>query len=81
MTTRLTYTLREVAELTGIPVRALQRDCWAKRIDHVDPGPGRAKLLTPEHVAQMINRYTVTSTTTDDLTALRVRRARRLAKS
>lgn len=46
------YTLQEVAERTGFALRTLQRDARAGKIAHLHRG--RARLMTEEHIQELI---------------------------
>lgn len=78
---KMLYPLAEVAEMTGFSLRTLERECAAKRIDHVCGPRGRGRFMTPEQVAKLIDQLTVTSVATDALAAMRARVARRRARS
>lgn len=81
MTDKLLWTLAEVAEMTGFSVRTLERECAANSIDHVRGPRGRGRFLTREQIAKLIDQLTIPSTTTDALSALRARVARRRARA
>lgn len=54
---RLTYTLAEVAEMTGFPLRPLLDDCRAGRVEHIHRG--RERYMTPEQVHSLIESHRV----------------------
>jgi hypothetical protein len=50
-----TYTLAQVSEMTGYPLRTLEHGCRAGRIDHEKFG--RKRVLTEEQVAALLEQH------------------------
>jgi len=51
------YSLEEVAEITGLPLRRIQQDCRRKRVDHIRHG--RRRGMTADQIKSMLTAYTI----------------------
>jgi hypothetical protein len=49
---KLVYSLPEVAELTGFPLRSLQRQCRAGKVEHIHYG--RYRGMTAEQIRKLV---------------------------
>ncbi|HWB36326.1 MAG TPA: hypothetical protein VHA75_09900 [Rugosimonospora sp.] len=86
MSERIQYTLAEVAEMTGLPLRALADDCRAGRIAHIHKY--RKRFMTRPQIDAMLRNATVEAakpfraqTVTDTEALDRARAARRTGRA
>ena len=82
---KLAYTLADVAEMTGFPLRPLLDDCRAGRIEHIRRG--RERYMTPAQIRDLIEAHRVAAeqdpaqaAADNALAAYRERVASRLAR-
>ncbi len=73
------YSLEEVAELTGMALRTLQKECRLGRITHIKYG--RLRAMTAAQIEMLIEKHTKQpAVSADPLEAARARATRLAAK-